>query len=124
MDSVDNSKNWYLITAKVRIDSFNQVALKEQLKRAQALGYRQVAIDLRTTRFISFEAIRSMGQFARELQAGGGTFVLVGPTEKAKRHFEIHGALDAVKTVRAPNFLPTEVVDLASDSGPEQGPEL
>ena len=124
MEPSKTQNKWFVINAKVRIDSFNQNSLREGLKRARSLGYSQIAVDVTSTRFISLAAIQSMVRFGKELKAAGGEFVLIGPTEKTKRHFEIYGSLDSIKMARVPFFAAAEKVDLTNDSSPKSDHDI
>ncbi len=131
MDISEASRAWFVINAKVRIDSFNQDTLKALLNRSQEASFQNVALDLRTTRFISIQAIQTISQFADALRAKGGAFALIGPTERAKRHFEIYGSLRAITVMRAAEVVAAEKVaekvDLLTpknSTGSDQGPQL
>lgn len=100
MDSQDLKKSWFVLSAKARIDSFNQNTLRDQLKRAQASGYNHIALDVHATRFISLAAIQFLAGFAKEMRASNGQLALLAPTEKTKRHFEIYSTLNAISIVR------------------------
>jgi anti-anti-sigma factor len=126
MNSSGATTAWFVINAKVRIDSFNQETLKTLLTRSQESGFNHVALDLRTTRFISIQAIQTISRFAESLKTSGGTFALLGPTERAKRHFEIYGSLKAITVLKASDVIAGEKVELFApeSSAGSEGPRL
>jgi anti-anti-sigma factor len=102
---VRSYEGWDLVSGKVRIDASSNEELVAILKDLRTQGKRRIAIDLRGTRFMSYQAIRYCVDLARELSVIGGEFVLISPSEKTKRHFEIYGSLDRIRIVRSENSL-------------------
>lgn len=99
-----NSK-WTILTAKARVDSFNQSELIRELGELEK-SQKYIAIDLRQNRFLSIPAIRFCVNMAVQLQNEGGQLALIGCTEKTKRHFEIYGSLAHLQLYRSETHLP------------------
>lgn len=117
MDAKAAKVEWFVLSAKARIDSFNQNNLREQLRRAQASGFDHIALDVHATRFISLAAIQFLVEFAKELKGAGGQFALLQPSEKSKRHFEIYGSLNPISVIRqSAEIKIRERAELGNDS--------
>jgi len=91
---------WQIIHVKARIDAFSQDELMKELAALQGHGQKQIALDLKNNRFLSFNAIRFCADVAADLYKRGGTLALIGCAEKTKRHFEIYGSLKHIRMVR------------------------
>lgn len=100
-----NAEPWNLVTAKVRIDSFNHDSLVAELQRMRDAGTHFIVVDLSPTRFIGLSSIRFLVDFAKELVARGGRLALIAPTGKAMRHFEIYGSLTDILMFRSGHAL-------------------
>jgi anti-anti-sigma regulatory factor len=100
--------------------------LKALLVRSQESGFKHVALDVLTTRFISLQAIQTITHFAESLKANGGVFALVGPAERTKKHFEIYGSLRSITVLKPADVIAAEKVELFApkSSAGSEGPQL
>lgn len=94
------ASGWQILQVKARIDAFSQEELIKDLAAAKEQGHKQIALDLKNNRFLSFNAIRFCAEVAAELYNNGGSLALIGCAEKTKRHFEIYGSLKHIRIVR------------------------
>ena len=97
--------SWNLINLKARVDAGSFDELQASVRDLRLQGKTHIALDLRLTRFLSVPAIQLIVSVARELKEQGGELVLVGPTEKTKRHLEIYGSIKDVRILRAGEAL-------------------
>lgn len=98
-------EGWTIVSAKSRVDSFNQDALVSEIRQRLADGHKRIALDLKGNRFFSLQVIRFCVDTARELAAKGGRLALISPSEKTQRHFEIYGSLNHIAVVRSESDL-------------------
>lgn len=106
-EAVVTMGDWRVLVMKSRVDSFNQEELVAAMTGLRAQGCRCIALDLKANRFLSFQAIRFCVDTARELAAEGGSFALIGPSEKTRRHFQIYGSLSDIQVLRSVRDLAT-----------------
>lgn len=97
--------DWRIVHVKMRVDSFNQGELLDDLRNLRVQGHKKLALDLKDNRFLSLPVIRFCVDAARDLHSVGGVLALIGPSEKTKRHFEIYGSLKYIRVVRAESDL-------------------
>ncbi len=97
--------SWNLINLKARVDAGTFEDLQAAVRDLRLQGKTHIALDLRLTRFLSVPAIQLIVSVARELREQGGELVLVGPSEKTKRHLEIYGSIDDVRILRSGEAL-------------------
>jgi anti-anti-sigma regulatory factor len=96
---------WSVVVAKTRVDAFCFDQLVESVKALRQAGKIHIAIDLKTTRFMSLAAIRYCVDLGNELLVQRGRLALIAPTEKTKRHFSIYGTLNSIQIVRSAQEL-------------------
>lgn len=96
-----SSVSWNLINLKARVDAGSFDDLQVAVRDLRLQGKTHIALDLRLTRFLSLPAIQFIVSVARELKEQDGELVLVGPSEKTKRHLEIYGSIKDVRVIRS-----------------------
>ena len=97
--------SWNLVNLKARVDAGTFDELQTAVRDLRLQGKTHIALDLRLTRFLSVPAIQLIVSVARELKEQSGELVLVGPSEKTKRHLEIYGSIKDVRIVRSGEAL-------------------
>ena len=97
--------SWNLINLKTRVDAGTFDDLQKAVRDLRLQGKTHIALDLRLTKFFSLAAIQFIVSVGRELREQGGEMVLVAPSEKTKRHFEIYGSLKDIRVLRAGEAL-------------------
>lgn len=97
--------SWNLINLKARVDAGTFEELQTAVRDLRLQGKTHIALDLRLTRFLSVPAIQLIVSVARELKEQGGELVLLGPSEKTKRHLEIYGSIRDVRILRSGEAL-------------------
>lgn len=96
---------WRIVSVKSRVDSLNQAELRSEIEALRAQGHKQIALDLRSNRFMGLPSLQLCVEVARGLAEVGGLFALISCPEKTKRHFEIYGSLNHIRLVRSPDAL-------------------
>lgn len=76
-----------------RLDTFNYELTKREISGKIQLGPKQVAVNLKQTRFLSLPVIKLLSEMAEDLSNTGGQMALVTPSEKLKRQFRIYASL-------------------------------
>ncbi len=79
---------------------FSHADFMQDVREARSSGIKNIALNLKTTRFLNLSAIKFCVELAQELAEEGGRFAFVACSERTKRHFEIYGSLDEVRLVR------------------------
>ena len=97
--------SWNLINLKARVDAGTFDDLQASIRDLRLQGKTHIALDLRLTRFLGLPAIQFIVSTARELKEQGGELVLVGPSEKTKRHLDVYGSIKDVRVVRSGDAL-------------------
>jgi anti-anti-sigma factor len=97
--------SWNLINLKARVDAGTFDDLQAAVRDLRLQGKTHIALDLRLTRFLSVPAIQLVVSVARELKEQSGELVLVGPSEKTRRHLEIYGSVKDVRILRSGEAL-------------------
>ncbi len=97
--------SWNLLNLKARVDAGTFDDLQAAIRDLRLQGKTHIALDLRLTRFLSVPAIQFIVAVARELKEQHGELVLVGPSEKTKRHLEIYGSIKDVRVVKSDEAL-------------------
>jgi anti-anti-sigma factor len=92
--------NWVTVPVLSRVDAFSQISLQESIAELRNKSHRHFVLDFRTSRFISVQSIRYCVEIARTLHAEGGRLVLLGCSERIKKHFEVYGSLVHIQVVR------------------------
>ncbi len=126
LKTVDYSNfEWILVVAKSRVDSFSNGILEARIAKLIEEGAQFIAIDLRTTRFLSLAAIRYLVTIGHQLAERGGYLGLVGPSDKTKRHFEIYGQIDHMILIPPVHQMKvSREVDLVADRESSDGVSL
>ena len=104
---------WNVLLLKTRVDAFSIDELKVKLEDLIKSGSRNIALDLKATRFLSLQGIKLIVKEASTIKNAGGQLALIGPIEKTKRHFEIYGTLDDILVVRDESELPLVMNNMA-----------
>lgn len=97
--------SWNLINLKARVDAGTFEELEASVRDLRLQGKTHIALDLRLTRFLSLPSIQLIVSVARELKEQGGELVLLGPSEKTKRHLEIYGSIKDVRILQSGEAL-------------------
>lgn len=101
--------DWQLITVPSRVESGNDAELMAEIaarlqNSALPISACRLALDVRNSRFLSMKVIRYCSQVAAELAAhSSAAFVMIGCSERMRRHFEIYGSLQHIQLVRTLN---------------------
>lgn len=96
---------WKIIPVKSRVDASNYESLIDEIAKARESGFRHIALDLRSNKFLNLQAIQACVAEAREIRVRAGQFAIFGCPEKIKRYFEIYGSLDNILMVRTEKDL-------------------
>ena len=101
--SVQNRKQWVVLTVRGRIDSYTYEYLDDKINLLQRMGKKNIALDLRGVSFVNINGARLIAITAREVRSEGGHLALISPLERAveavnlfteSTSYEVHHTLD------------------------------
>ena len=78
-------------TLRGRVDSAGAVELEQALHEALGAGHTRIILDLSQVAYINSAGLRILADVLTQNQANGGDLVLVAPSSKVRRVFQIVG---------------------------------
>jgi anti-anti-sigma factor len=91
---------WVTVPVLSRVDAFSHRSLQESIEEFRRKGCHHFILDFTSSRFISVQSIRYCVETANSLYAAGGKLVLLGCSERIKKHFEVYGSLKHIQVAR------------------------
>ena len=95
--NVRDHKDWVVVELEDRVDAFNCGELTGQVSELLKKGHQKIAFDLANTRFLGLPSIKFVSSVATDVESRGGRCVLLSPSEKIKRQFDIFASLNSIQ---------------------------